>query len=130
MNILTKGLFYWVFILLSCQNKDLATQVSGVYKVHHLQVFDEVIDTSNEFAGVVTITRTDISQVKLGIDIRRQKDEPTPVETVCSLLSIKDKIQLIEMKTNEILGYVENGEVYLNSSDSKGAKTEIVGKQL
>jgi hypothetical protein len=89
-----------------------------------------MIDTSKDFIGVVTITKTDVSHVKLSMDIRQQKDEPTPVETLCTLRPMQSKMQLVETKTNEVLGYIEHQEIHLNSSDSKGAKTEIVGKQL
>lgn len=130
------GFAFLLFPLLYCQHNiaatttDLATQISGTYKVHHLQVFDEMIDTSKDFIGVVTITKTDVLHVKLSMDIRHQKDDPTPVETLCILRPMQSKMQLVETKTNEVLGYIEHQEIHLNSSDSKGAKTEIVGKQL
>lgn len=132
---LGSGIIFLLFPLLYCQHNvatnttDFATQVSGEYQVHHLQVFDQMIDTSHDLVGIITITKTDASHIKLGIDIHHQQDEPTPVETLCILRAGQSKIQLVEAKTNDVLGYIEATEIHLNSSDSKGAKTEIIGKK-
>jgi hypothetical protein len=125
------GFAFLLFPLLHWQHNiaDLATQVSGTYQVHYLQVFGKQIDTSKDFVGLITITKTDTSHVMLGINIHRQKDDPTPVETLCILKVTQSKMQLVEVKTGEVLGYVMNRVVHLNSSDSKGAKTKIIAKQ-
>ncbi len=129
-TFIKKGLFYLLALSLSCSQHDSIIQILGSYKVYQLQVFSEKINTSKDFVGMITLTKTDGSHVMLGIDIRYKTDEPTPVETLCTLLPTSNNIQLIEHKTNEVLGYLENGEIHLISSDLKGAKTEIIGKKL
>lgn len=130
--LLRRNPCFLLFPLLCCHNNivttiDLATQLSGVYKVHHLQVFGQIIDTSHDFKGIVTITKIDTSHVKLVMDIRYLKDEPMPIETLCTLHAFQNKMQLIETKTNQVLGYVENHEIYIMSSDSNETQTKIIG---
>ncbi len=129
-NRIGKELFYLALLFWCCQHDiDIASQVSGSYKVSELEVLNEKIDTSHDLIGIVTLTKTDASHVILGIDIRHATDNPTPVEALCTLLPTQNQIQLVETKTNAVLGYYTTDEIQLHSSDSKGSKTDIIAKR-
>ncbi|WP_428661191.1 c-type cytochrome [Runella sp.] len=107
---------------------DLASQLSGDYAIDQLEVFDKKMDTVRDVEGVVSISKINALRVKLTIDIRPKHAEPTPVETICSLLHKQNKVQLIEITTNEVIGYISKREIHLQSKELNGAKTKIVGK--
>lgn len=124
-----------LFVFLRCQSPtqspmpDLAGPVAGAYRVSELEVFDQRLDASRDYTGLVTLTKTDASHVRLGIDIHRKTDEPAPVETLCALRQTQHQTQLIEVTTQAVLGYVERREIHLHSLDSNGSKTTVMGQR-